>query len=322
VPATRAQAGSEPQAPRETSRDANNAHPIRANVEVVSVDVTVTDAQGRFAEGLRKDDFHVFDDGLEQPVSYFASNDAPAQVLLLVEIGPAVYILRDEHLQAAYALLQGLAPDDRVGVASYMDKAASVLGFTTDKRMVSTALDSLRFNLGMGDLNLADALESAIAWRGLGKRSIVLLSTGVDTSAPEHWARSIEQLHVSGVTVYAVALGGILREPSSEKKRKNAPNAAPPVSFEEADRALKAIADASGGRAFFPRNAQEFQAAYRQIATLVRHQYSLGFAPTARDGRVHRLEVRVELSAAQPAFTKTASTFRVDCRRAYIAPAQ
>ena len=54
VPATRAQAGSELQAPS-----------IRANVEVVSVDVTVTDAQGRFAESLRKDDFHVFDDGLE-----------------------------------------------------------------------------------------------------------------------------------------------------------------------------------------------------------------------------------------------------------------
>jgi len=307
---------------REARSQTGQAPPIRVRVEVVNVDVSVTDAQGRFVADLPKDAFLVFDDGAEQPLAYFASTEAPAQVLLFIEAGPAVYLLAGEHLRAASALLECLAPDDHVAVASYADKAESVLGFTTDKGMASAALESLRFNLGMGDLNLADALASAIAWPGPGKRSIVLLSTGVDTSAPEHGRRLLERLRAGDVTVYAVALGGILREPPAPRNKRNSPGVAPAVSFAEADRALEEIAEASGGRAFFPRSAQEFQAAYRQIGALVRHQYSLGFAPAEHDGRAHQIEVRVGAAPANFSGGKAAPPYRVDYRRAYLAPSE
>jgi Ca-activated chloride channel family protein len=292
---------------------------IRVRVEVVSVDVGVTDVQGRFVTDLPEDAFHVFDDGREQPLTYFAPTEAPAQVLLFIEAGPAVYLLEGEHLRAAYAFLESLAPDDRVALASYADKAESVLGFTTDKGMVSAALEGLHFNLGMGDLNLADALESPVAWPSAGKRSIVLLSTGVDTSAPEHGRRLLERLRAGDVTVYAVALGGILREPTVPGNKRNSPGGTSSVSFEEADRALKEIAEVSGGRAFFPRSPQEFQAAYRQIGALVRHQYSLGFAPAEHDGRAHQIEVHVGASPAGLSGAKAAPIYRLDYRRAYVA---
>jgi Ca-activated chloride channel family protein len=297
--------------------------PIRVRVELVNVGVTVTDAAGKFVEGLAKENFHVFDDGSEQPITNFAPIEAPAQVLLLIEAGPAVYLLEREHLQAAYALLSGLAPDDRVAVASYADAAQGVLDFTTDKRVAASALDGLRFNLGMGQLNLAAALETSVAWLETrpGKKAVVLLSTGVDTSGPARWQRLIERLRTSDVTVLAVALAGELREPSPAKKKKSDTGALAAGNFEEADRALRDIAEASGGRAYFPKNAKEFAAIYAQAADLLRHQYSLAFAPASRDGRVHRIEVRVDAPAATTASPKGAPALRLSHRQAYFVPA-
>jgi VWFA-related protein len=296
--------------------------PIRVRVELVNVGVTVTDAAGKFVEGLAKENFHVFDDGSEQPITNFAPIEAPAQALLLIEAGPAVYLLEREHLQAAYALLSGLARDDRVAVVSYADAAQGALDFTTDKRAAGSALEGLRFNLGMGQLNLAAALETSVAWLETlpGKKAVVLLSTGVDTSGPARWQRMIERLRTSDVTVLAVALAGEMREPSPAKKKKSDTAALAAANFEEADRALRDIAEASGGRAYFPKKAKEFAAIYAQAAALLRHQYSLGFAPARRDGRVHRIEIRVDLPAAPASSGKAAPALRVSHRQAYVAP--
>ncbi len=296
--------------------------PIRVRVELVDVGVTVTDAQGKFVEGLTKENFHVFDDGSEQTLTNFAPIEAPAQALLLIEAGPAVYLLERGHLQAAYALLSGLAPDDRVAVASYADAAQGVLDFTTDKRTAAAALDGLRFNLGMGQLNLAAALETSVTWLETlpGKKAVVLLSTGVDTSGPVRWQRMIERLRTSDVTVVAVALAGELREAPTTKKKKTEAGARAAANFEEADRALCDIAEVSGGRAYFPKNAKEFAAIYAQVAELLRHQYSLAFVPTSRDGRAHRIEVRVEPLATLSAPGKPVPMLRVSHRRAYLAP--
>ncbi len=102
-----------------TSSAQNEIPPIRVDVNVVSVPVTINNARGEFVGGLRRENFRLRVDGEEQPIEYFAAEEEPAQVLLLVETGPAVYLLRDEHTSAAAVLLSGLAPDDRVVVASY-----------------------------------------------------------------------------------------------------------------------------------------------------------------------------------------------------------
>src|SRR5712664_4205995 len=89
---------------------------IRVKVDRVNVGVIVTDHRGHFVEGLRREDFHLYDNGMEQPLTGFAAIEEPAQVLLLIEAGPAVYLLEGGHLQAAVALLDGLSNDDRVAV--------------------------------------------------------------------------------------------------------------------------------------------------------------------------------------------------------------
>jgi VWFA-related protein len=110
------------------------AEPIRVSVDRVNVGVIVTDPHGNFIEGLRREAFHIFDDGVEQPVTDFANISEPAQVLLLVEAGPAVYFLEAGHVRAAHALLEGLSSGDRVAVVKYDAAPQGVLDFTPDKQ--------------------------------------------------------------------------------------------------------------------------------------------------------------------------------------------
>src|SRR5438445_8720373 len=164
-----------PQQPKQT---------IQVSVDRVSIGVIVTDASGRYVEGLRREDFRVFDNGVEQPLTGFAAVEEPAQVLLLIEAGPAVYLLQGGHLQAAVALLDGLSKDDRIAVVKYADSPTALLDFTADKRAALASFGQLQFNLGFGSLNLASSVSKVLeALTSVqGKKTIVLLTTGVDTS--------------------------------------------------------------------------------------------------------------------------------------------
>src|SRR5947209_9491475 len=103
---------------------------IRVSVQRVNVSVTVTDVAGNFVEGLRRDDFRVFDNDVEQPITDFLPLEEPAQVLLLVESGPAVLFLSKNHLLAADEFLTSIAPHDRVAIASYTRAPEPLLNFT------------------------------------------------------------------------------------------------------------------------------------------------------------------------------------------------
>src|SRR6266852_3135222 len=275
---------------------------IRVSVDRVNVGVIVTDSRGNFVEGLRREDFHLFDNAVEQPISDFAAIEEPAQVLLLMEAGPAVYLLESGHLRAAQSLLNGLSSGDRVAVVKYAESPAALLDFTSDKESAVAALGQLRFNLGFGSLNLSASISKVLEWLGnaQGKRTIVLLSTGVDTSSMNEPALVIQQLKISDVRLLAVSLMGGLQnpQPSGKKKLPAANPTQSAIEFEKANQLLKRLAESTGGRAYFPATEKEFQSAYAEIAQLVRHEYRLGFAPPERDGRVHSVQVRVSTPQA------------------------
>jgi Ca-activated chloride channel homolog len=290
---------------------------IRVDVNRVNVGVMVTDSKGNFVEGLQREDFQILEGTAPQPVTDFAPVDSPAQVLLLLEAGPAVYLLQDSHLYVANALLSGLSPGDRAAIAVYNDAPTPLLDYTTDKRAVGNALDSIQFNLGYGNLNLATSLETVLNWlaRVPGKKSIVLISTGVDTSPPETIQALIPRLVTGDVRIFAISMSGPLR---NGKKGTAQQILQTQQAFEQADAWLKALAEASGGRAYFPESAKAFQETYKQIAELVRHEYSLAFAPPNADGAAHPIEVKVIPGANKP--KDNAADYRVSHRRGYVAP--
>jgi VWFA-related protein len=291
---------------------------IRVDVARVNVGVIVTDPAGKFVEGLQRNNFQIQDNGTQQPITDFASIEEPAQLLLLIEAGPAVYLLEDSHLFAADALLSGLSPGDRVAVARYANAPAAILDFTPDKRIAQAALDGISFNLGFGDLNLASSLNTVLGWleKVPGKKSIVLIATGVDTSPQQGITALQSALRTSDVRILCISMSGPLRNGKSGNKRAIQQTQ---QNFEAADANLRDLAAATGGRAYFPGNAKAFQDAYRQIAELVRHEYSLAFAPPSQDGAIHSIRVRITPTETTP--VPSAAQYRIDYRQAYQAPA-
>src|SRR5437762_13869265 len=103
---------------------------IHVSVDRVNAGVIVTDHSGHFVEGLRREDFRIFDNGIAQPLTGFATIEEPAQVLLLIESGPAVLFLGTNHVRASHAVLNHLAPNDRTAIASYSKDPELLLDFT------------------------------------------------------------------------------------------------------------------------------------------------------------------------------------------------
>jgi VWFA-related protein len=300
-----AEAQENPQQPKQT---------IHVSVDRVNVGVIVTNSRGHFVEGLLREDFRVFDNGIEQPLTGFAAIEEPAQVLFLIESGPAVLFLGKNHVLASDTLLNNLSPNDRVAIASYSRSPELLLDFTPDKPTARLALQNLNFMAGFAQLNLSSSLASAIDWLTPlpGKKTVVILSTGVDTSPPEEWQAIQQKLRTSDVRILAVSLSGDFRK--LPKWRKLSPQeredrAWVKQGFAQADQSLHELSQATGGRVYLPKNAKEFDRAYSEIAQLIRHEYSIAFRPPSNDGQLHAIQVKVKRFWC-----------RVDHRQAYPAP--
>jgi VWFA-related protein len=299
------------------------------------VDVSVLDKSGNFIGGLAQKDFHILDGGAVQPIVYFSPVEAPAQVLVLVETSPAVYLIHNEHLIAAYALLDGLAAEDQVALVTYDQAPHAILGFTPDKSALTNALGQIQYTLGTAQLNFFDSVSGVVEWLSPihGKKALVILSTGLDSSPPARLEALAQKLRADDVVIFPVALGGSLRQATGKKKKgsknaripdtqtqESAQGADNPLSFAKADAALLSLAKITGGRAYFPASAKDFAPIYREIAAALRHQYVLGIVP-AQDGKFHALTVQVADLTGQPAVPGAKlAEYRVFAREGYIAP--
>jgi Ca-activated chloride channel homolog len=296
--------------------------PLQVTTEIVKLDATITDEHGEFMSGLGQKDFRVLDRGVEQPILFFAPTDAPAQILVMVETSPAVYLIQSDHIAAVYSLARGLAPDDEVALVTYNDAPRTILPFTQDKASLTATLKQIQYTLGFGDLNLFDSLSAVLdsLAPATGKKAILLLTTGLDSSPAADWDALVRKLRSSDVVIFPVALGTSLRTPP-KKKRNKAPGAAgEPAVFAAADKTLRSLADITGGRAFFPESPRDFAPMYGEIAATLRHQYVLGIAP-AHDGQLHPLTVQVlgENGLPYPTSGKNPSR-KIFSREGYLAP--
>lgn len=333
--------------PRHSAQQKETTAPeIKVSVEMVRVEVSIADKHGNLLGNLEQKNFRILDEGAERPILFFEPVDSPAWLLILVETSPAVYLIHRQHLEAAYSLLDGLAPTDQVALVTYDQAPRLLLPFTDDKAVLARALVSLQYTLGMGDLNFYDAVGASLdSLSSLpGKKALVALSTGLDSSAPSHWDALVGKLRASEVTIFPVALGGSLRNFEDQKSKKAARSkrqkTPPPdlsgnspaenvvsepasagMGFEKANEVFQSMAQITGGRVFFPASANDFASIYHEIAATLRHQYLLGFEPAARDGRVHTIEVQLLDTTAQPTKTQIArGELRIYARQAYLAP--
>ena len=184
-------------------------------------------------------------------------------------------------------------------------------------------LGQIQYTLGFGELNLFDSISVVLdsLAPAAGKKALVLLTTGLDSSPASRWQALEQKLRGTDVVIFPVALGAALRTPVKKNKTKNKSLAEDkPGVFAEADKNLRSLAEITGGRAFFPESAADFVPTYREIAATLRHQYVLGIAP-AHDGQFHPLNVQILDDAGAP-YSPTGKNIsrKIFVRQGYLAP--
>ncbi len=275
------------QAPRPTPRP-----PVfEAGIEVININVSITDQRGHYVTGLKREDFAVFEDGVRQDLSIFAAEDLPISMVLMVDTSASM----DERLAAARAagkrFVRTLRPQDDAQIMQFNDRATVLQDFTSDHAALEAAFDRTEAS---GPTALHNALYVALkdlakekADGALRRRAVVLLSDGEDTASLVSDEQVLDLARKTEINIYAISLRG---RSVPERSR---------LKFSQAAHLLTALTQDTGGQVHFPNSISELDAVYDRIAEELRTQYSLGYVSSNKrtDGKWRRIVVRVPARA-------------------------
>src|SRR5215831_10834493 len=274
---------------------------LKVNVPLVNVDVLVTTKDGgQFVPGLKKDNFRVMEDGVQQQIKNFAVSQAPITAVLLVEFASTNYVFMTQALQASYAFANTLKKEDWVAVAYYDMNPHILVEFTQDKKAVYAALNELRIP-GFAETNLFDALYDTLDRldRVEGKKYVILVTTGIDTFSKLTLDKIIKKIKdTKDVTIFPISVGFIVREYCETHPCGYTHGMGIPVNhmdYLQGDNEMRTFAAMTGGRAYFPRFQAEYPELFGDIANDIRNQYTLSYSPsnTKLDGTYRKLKVEV-----------------------------
>jgi Ca-activated chloride channel family protein len=193
---------------------------LKADVSMVLVEATVRDDKGRIADGLKREDFRVFEDGVEQEITYFSRDELPLAVVLVVDGSGSVSPVLPELHRAAYDTLSQLKPEDQVALYAFAAHPERLVDLTTDRKSIAESIMGIG---SAGGTNIADALYEAIAYLGQEARerrhAVIMISDNQPTAKGEFNADDVIRLALETQTiVYSVRFGrdrleGTLDEP-------------------------------------------------------------------------------------------------------------
>ena len=274
---------------------------IRLGTQEVLLNVTVRDANGRPVKGLTGEDFIIAEDRVKQELASCREAMLPVNVVLVLDASGSVFSERVSIRKAAGAFASKLGPEDRVSVIQFADKVELLQDWTTDREAIQHALD-WRYRGGEATAYwdaLYLAAEDQLA-KVEGRRAIILLSDGVDTSSKisEDYVRAA--LDRCGSSLYVVSKAQALIEkikPYAGKAGVISGSAKPARAaigeLMAAEERMKRLADRYGGRLYAPLTDQELDRAYEDVALELKQQYVLTYvsANESRDGRWRAIEI-------------------------------
>src|SRR5256714_9281454 len=171
---------------------------VKVDTTLISIPVSVMDRDGKYIPDLTKDDFHVWEDGVEQRVAYFASTEKPFTVALLIDTSGSTRFRLDEIQNAAITFVEQLRPDDRVMIVSFSDKIRVLAQATSDRNTLRNAIRQTEPGDGTRLYDAVDPVENQYFNRVEGRKAIVLFTDGVDTTSDratyESTVRDAEEL--------------------------------------------------------------------------------------------------------------------------------
>jgi VWFA-related protein len=265
---------------------------IAVDVPIVTIDVVATTQHGDIIPGLKKENFRVIDEGVPQTITNFGPTDAPITAVLLLEFSSRGYY--DFFAQIgrywSTALFPQLQQKDWIALETFDMKTRIEVDFTQNKDEVMQGLSRLYFP-GFSESNVFDALlETTDRLKDVkGKKSIILVASGVDTFSKHTLDQTMKALRGSDVTIFCVGLG----QAYANFTRRGSQG----LTYLQAENQLKTFAAETGGQAWFPQFEGEMPDVFRNVAAFLRHQYSLSYSPSngAKDGKFHK--VKIELVA-------------------------
>ena len=299
---------------------------FRSGVDLVNVTATVTDDDGRFVSGLRREDFTVYEDGKLQDVSHFSNDRVPVSLGLLLDTSGS---MSAEKMAAARSAIDRLIyelldKDDELFLVEFATNARLTQGWTTDRRLISRAV---REASAAGGTAIYDAVATAIPTAQAGthrKKALLVISDGNDTNSTTSVGVLRQQIRESDVLVYALGIDGSGRRSGNGVVRppvqvpfpmpfpfpggRRPDSGRPPIgggggggaSFPSApgDRvnadALRQITDDTGGRTEIVRGSEGLGSATARIADELSKRSYLGYSSnTERDGQWHSIRVAV-----------------------------
>ena len=287
---------------------------FRAGSDVVRVFVTVTDRDGRLVTTLNKDDFEVRDEGKPQPITLFDNTPQPIRLITMLDVSGSMSGNLPLLRAAAQQLFVRLRPDDAARVGTFGREVTISETFTRDAQALRAALPPAIEPDAPTPLwrAVAQALEAFD--KDLQERRVVLvLSDGKDSGPIGFRQKFVSQVEVierarrDGVMVYAIGMRS--RNARPQMPGLGAEGLQAMLTADLPDPGLARVAEESGGGYTEIRFGQDLGAAFAQVADELHSQYLLGFAPPARDGKNHDLDVRVQGRGLKPR-----------ARKSYVAP--
>jgi VWFA-related protein len=298
---------------------------ISVEVPLVNVDVVATTSNGDIITGLKKENFRVTEDGVAQTITNFAPTEAPITMVLLMEfsqLGYEYFAYRARN--AAFDFLSQLNKDDWVALETYDLRPRIEVDFTRNKQEIREVLARLVFP-GFREANLFDAVyDTADRLQDVnGKKSILILASGYDTFSKHSLDQVIKRLRQSDVTIFAV---GVARDFFDYYDARGYYGGAARVGYYQAENQLRAFANITGGRAWFPHFDGELPGIFREVAASLRNQYSLGYTPSnkSRDGKFRKIKVELVAPDGSPLIVQDQKgkklKYVVYAREGYLAP--
>jgi Ca-activated chloride channel family protein len=257
-----------------------HAQTFRARLDLVQVTVSVTDANGRLVTGLGKDDFQVWEDGIEQKVTQFTDQRVPVSLGVLLDASDS---MRGQPVVDARGALDRfvgelLLPDDEAFVATFNHSASLASRWRTPPSALTNVLRGLQ---PMGGTAMYDALVETTTFfsrRVNSRAAIVLISDGADTASDRTLHQAVDAVRRSDMFVYAIAID----PPDARLSTRVNPEA------------LRDLTSLSGGYTEIVKSAADLGPATARIADELNKQYTLGFSSSRpADGAWHTLRVRV-----------------------------
>ena len=258
---------------------------IKSDVDLVVLHVTVADERGEFVPDLREGNFRVFEQNIEQKISFFSRQDIPVTMGLVIDNSGSMREKREQVNTAAMTFVRTSNPQDEAFVVNFNDEyyLDTEGDFTSDQKDLNDALGRIDTR---GSTALYDAVIGSLAHIKKGhkdKRVLLLVTDGDDDASQKTFEDTIKAAEQSNATIYTI---GVFSQDDREHEKRM---------VRHSKKVLEELAEATGGEAYFPENLSQVTPICEQVAREIRNQYTIGYYPTntAKDGTFRTVQLKV-----------------------------